>query len=275
MATEFGDLIVETSEPDDPSKDHPILFIHGMWEGAWFWRNYLDFFASHGHACFALNLRGHHGSRPVPDFGKVTINDYIADAREVAAAVGNPILVGHSMGGLLVQKLAEMLDPPAVVAITPAAPRGIFALNTVPLLKAALRHSPEIFLGRPLMLSKEEMIHLELNRLPAEEQDRVYANQVPESGRQTFDIAVVGLRVDAAKVQCPMLVISGSEDRITPPKMVRKIAQRYGAEYREFSGFAHMIVLEPGWERVAEEIVGWLEGAVLGSERTTEPGAVI
>jgi alpha-beta hydrolase superfamily lysophospholipase len=160
MLIEIAALKILKVEPDRPSKDIPLLFVHGMWEGAWLWKGYLDFFSSCGYTCYALNLRGHDGSKPATDIGKVSIHDYIADARTVAEELNNPVLIGHSMGGLLVQKLAELLEPPAIVAIAPAAPRGIFA------------------------------------------------------------------------------------------------------SYKEYDGFAHMIVLEPGWERVAQDIAIWLEKAV-------------
>src|SRR5207249_11885309 len=80
--------------------------------------HYLGFFAGRGYTGYALNLRGHHGSKPVDDIGRVRFADYLADARAAAAAIGNPIIVGHSMGGLLAQKLAELGEPPAVVALT-------------------------------------------------------------------------------------------------------------------------------------------------------------
>jgi len=268
MLSEIGALKVLKTEPDRPAKDHPLLFVHGMWEGAWLWQGYLDYFSSCGYTCYALNLRGHDGSRPAPDIGKVSIEDYIADVRTVADELNNPVLIGHSMGGLLVQKLAELLDPPAIVAITPAAPRGIFALTTWAVFQAALRHSPEIFLSRPLMPSKAAMMRLELNRLPPDEQDRIYSLQVPESGRQTFDIAVKGLPVNASEVRCPVLVIGATEDQITAANMVRKIARKYQADYKEYQGFAHMIILEPGWERVAEDIAIWLAKAIPACSRS-------
>lgn len=267
MSIEIAALKILKSEPEQTSKKLPLLFVHGMWEGAWFWKGYLDFFSSRGYTCYALDLRGRSGSKPVSDIGKVSIQDYLADVRTVAEELDNPVLIGHSMGGLLVQKLAELLDPPAIVAITPAAPRGIFALKTWAVFQAALRHSPEIFRGRPLMPDKATMLRLELNRLPPEEQDRVYNRLVPESGRQAFDIAVKGFPVDASKVRCPVLVVGATEDRITAAKMVRKIARKYQADYKEYDGFGHMIVLEPGWERVAEDIEAWLERATpIGGE---------
>lgn len=59
-----------------------------------------------------------------------------------------------------------------------------------------------------------------------------------------------------------MLVIGATEDNITAARMVRKIAGKYRAEYKEYDGFAHMIVREPGWERDAEDVANWLERTI-------------
>lgn len=258
-ATRISGLRVERTVAERPSGKPPLLFVHGMWDGAWIFENYLRFFSARGHDCYALDLRGRPGSKPVDDIGKVRFREYVEDALAVARELNGPIPIGHSSGGLIVQKLAELLDPHAAVALTPAAPRGVFALATRELLLAALQHAPEILFGRPLMPDKEEMVRLQLSGLPPAERDRVYGRQIPESGRQTFDIAVAGFPVDASKVRCPMLVVGAREDRITPGQVARKVAARYGADFRLHEGFAHMITLEPGWERVAADVADWLE----------------
>jgi pimeloyl-ACP methyl ester carboxylesterase len=265
MLHELAGLTIDTREPTGPRRPQPILFIHGMWEGAWLWENYLDVFTGQGYRCHALYLRGHDPARPDPKPGKLTIQRYIADVRAAAAELGNPILIGHSMGGLIVQKLAELTEPPAAVAIAPAAPRGIFALNTWALLRISVRHSPEIFGAQPLMLSQAEMNTLLLNRLAPAEQTRIYAKLVPESGRQTFDIAVAGLPVVAERVHCPLLVLGATDDQITPAKMVRKIARKYSASYREYRGHAHMLMIEQGWQEIARDVTEWLDAQQLGA----------
>ena len=68
-----------------------------------------------------------------------------------------------------------------------------------------------------------------------------------------------------------MLVVAGREDRITPAKMVRKIARKYGAELRVYDGHAHMVLLEPGWEVIAREVATWLDAQHLS--QTTHGGA--
>src|SRR5207244_7181997 len=116
MPMETAGLEVERVTSGAPARARPILFLHGMWGGSWMWDHYLSFFAGRGYTGYALNLRGHHGSKPVDDIGRVPFADYLADARAVAASIGDPLIGGHSMGGLLAQKLAELGDPPAVVA---------------------------------------------------------------------------------------------------------------------------------------------------------------
>jgi alpha-beta hydrolase superfamily lysophospholipase len=75
----------------------------------------------------------------------------------------------------------------------------------------------------------------------------------------TFDIAVKGVPVNAARARSPMLVVAAREDRITPAKMVRKIARKYGARLRVYEGHAHMVTLEPGWESIAGDVAAWLD----------------
>ncbi len=273
---EIAGLKVERAAPRMPARDHPVLFVHGMWGGSWMWDNFLGFFAGRGFTSYALNLRGHHGSKPVADIGSVPFAEYVMDVRGVVAALGNPILVGHSMGGLLVQKLAELLTPPAVVALTPAAPRGIFALGTLELLRLSLKHLPELLLRRPITPSFEEADALLFGRTPPAERRPAFERLVPESGRLAFDIAVKGVPVDAARVRCPMLVVAGRDDRITPATMVRKIARRYAAEFRVYDAHAHMVLTEPGWEEIAREMATWLDGTRLsqathGGTALTDP----
>lgn len=255
-------------------RSRPVLFLHGMWEGAWFWETWLGFFARRGWEGWAVDLRGHGASRDDTKagrkrLGRHSVHDYLDDARGAVAALVErhgemPVIVGHSMGALLTEKLAELLEPPAAVAVTPAAPRGFLAIQTPELAKAVIHHLFEILFWRPLQPTRAEAVALELNRLPPEAQDRAYERMQPESGRQAFDVSVVGLPVKPGRIRRPLLLIGAADDRITPARLVRKVARRLRAgcrecEYREYERHAHMIVFEPGWERVAGEVAEWVE----------------
>ena len=127
------------------------------------WDRYLSFFEARGYHCYALNLRGNHGSRPVLDLGKVSFNDHLTDVREVIDMLGKPIVIGHSVGGLLVLKLAEQIELPAFVAIAPAAPRGIISVTT---LRVFLPYIWTMLRQRPFLLKRKAMFAVDLNRLP-------------------------------------------------------------------------------------------------------------
>ncbi|PJF20634.1 MAG: alpha/beta hydrolase, partial [Phototrophicales bacterium] len=94
-------------QPEQNASKIPLLFVHGAWHGAWCWEEYfLPYFAKHGYDSYALSLRGHAGSE-----GKwrwASVHDYVADVAQVAAQFDiPPIVIGHSMGGYIVQKYLE------------------------------------------------------------------------------------------------------------------------------------------------------------------------
>ena len=109
------------------------------------------------------------------------------------------------------------------------------------------------------------MIHL----LPEVDQKAAYERFVYESGRAAFEIGFWYLdtggaaRVDETEVTCPVLVVSGAEDRITPASVVQKVANKYKtvSTYKEFGNHAHWVMGEPGWEKIAEFISDWMQSS--------------
>ena len=236
----------------------PILLIHGMFGGAWYWADYQAFLAAHGYDSHAINLRGHHGSRPVPDIGKVPLKAYVADAIEIARALGNPIVIGHSMGGLIAQKVAEAGECRALVLLSSAPPRWIPVASWL-LLRKELKYAGELLAHRPMLPDRGDADDLMFNRTPIPDRDAFYARLVPESGRAGFDLAFGVVAVNAARVTAPTLVVTGTDDRFVVPRVARALARKYHAPLRTHRSFAHHIMSEPGWERPASDVVAWLD----------------
>lgn len=287
----------------------PILFIHGYFGGSWYLDRYLQFFAGRGYPGYAIDLRGHHGSRPVADIGAVPFSAYVEDALEVAqwlasrrsrrrtperAAAAHrpagapearvitprrgesiarelPIVVGHSLGGLVAQKLAEAGAVRAAVLVCPAPPRGI-PLVGWRLLRRTIPHLPAIARSRPLLGDEREHAELTLNCVPAEEHAALSARLVPDSGRAARDV-LLGVPVDASRVRCPVLVVSATKDRFVPPRVARRVAAKYRAPFRAYLGRGHFLPAEPGWEVPARAIEHWLDYA-LGFGRYGSPGDI-
>jgi len=238
-----------------------VLFVHGMWGGSWYLRNYLYAAAQAGWDAWALNLRGH-GESPAPGgLGRVGLADYVADVRRCLDHLGETVLVGHSMGGLIAQKAAEGGGVAAAVFLTSAPPRGINALEW-PVLSRMARYVPAMLAGGAFTVSRAHADFLFLNGLTPEQRDWAFPRFGAESGRAARELALGGLAVDPRAVRCPTLVVGAPHDRITPAALQRRIAARYRAEYQEAAGHAHMLMLEEGWEQPFKDMLAWMERAL-------------
>ena len=123
------DLEVIARECAGESDAPPLLFVHGAGHGAWCWaEHFLDFFAEHGFDSYALSLRGHGESGGRERLRWTSIADYVSDVEQVAAGLPRePVLVGHSLGGRVVQKYLEAHEAPAAVLLAPPPRAGCSA----------------------------------------------------------------------------------------------------------------------------------------------------
>jgi len=183
--------------------------------------------------------------------------DYVKVIHGVASKLEKPVLIGHSSGALLAHKVAEIIDAAAVMMLCPAPPRWVLGPYSPQLLKAALKLIKRLIFGRPFLLPDPDMVRLGLHLFDENTKRRLLDRFRPESGRFAMEIGLPGLAVDPEKVACPKVVIAASEDRTVLPEMARKIAWKTQAQFIELEGFAHLMPLEPGWERAASCIERW------------------
>lgn len=251
-----------------------IVMIHGMWGGGWYWEKYKHFFTEKGYQCHAPYLRYHNvDPKAVPDprLGTTSLLDYAQDLEDYIKEKElneRPILMGHSMGGLLAQILGSRGVASALVLLTPAPPAGIFALK----FSVIKTFRPVLFKWgfwkKPHSLPLKNSVYGMMHLMSENDQENHYGQCVHESGKAATEIAFWqhAARVDESEVKCPVLVVAGKEDRITPAPVVKKVAKKYGAlpeDYKCFDKHAHMVVCEPGWEDVAGFAWEWLKGTQL------------
>ena len=138
-------LEVLSEIPASAAHATPILFVHGMWHGAWCWaEHFLPYFAQHGYAAYALSLRGHGVSEGREKLRWTSLAKYVVDVSQAAAEIkATPVLVGHSMGGMVVQKYLESHQAPAAVLLASAPPTGLGAAT----LRVARRHPYVVLKG--------------------------------------------------------------------------------------------------------------------------------
>lgn len=252
-------LEVITRRPEGTPRPTPLLFVHGAWHGAWVWDEYfLPYFAQRGYEAHAMSLRGHGKSAGRVRWASAV--DYVNDVEQVARSLDKlPVLIGHSMGGYIVQKYLEGRRAPAAVLITPVPAVGILPAT----LRYARRH--------PLALLKS-VLTLDLYPLvgtPALGKAALFSPDTPddyalayqqrlqsESFRFWLDAALLN-RPNPDGVHATMLVLSAERDTIFTRREQQDTAQAYDTQ-AEFFPLAHDGILEPGWQAVADRIVAWL-----------------
>lgn len=251
-----------------------LFMIHGMYAGPWMWENFRGCFGARCWQCVAPALRHRDtqpGSSPDPRLGKVSLLDFAQDLEdEIRRLDRKPVVMGHSMGGLLAQILGSRGLAAALVLVAPAAPAGIPVTSlsvTRSFLEQFLRWG---FWRKPVLMSYADSRYGAMNRLPEEDARRIYGRYSHESGRALFEMGLWPLdgkrasRVDEAKIDVPVLVLVGDQDRMTPPAVARKIAAKYRSvsTLKVLPGHGHTLPAEPDWEEIAAFIEGWLMQSV-------------
>lgn len=245
-----------------PGHPVPLLFVHGAWHGAWCWDEYfLDFFAGRGYRAVAVSLRGHGQSRTPERLRACSCADYVDDVRSVADRLPTrPVVIGHSLGGYVVQKYLESFTAPAGVLLASISFRGLRNL----MLRLTRRHpwlmTRALIAGKSLdLVNRYERARARFFSAETLDADveRYVARLREESQRAMFD----GLLFNVARpnrVSTPLLVLGAENDGcFTVPEM-RALARAHHTEAEIFPGLGHDMMLEPGWAAVAERIQAWL-----------------
>jgi pimeloyl-ACP methyl ester carboxylesterase len=251
-----GDLIVEHVAPAQRRSSLPIVFVHGLWGGAWLFDAWLPFAADRGWEAWAPNLRGRAGSRPVADLGRVTMQEFAEDLLNVLDATGPAVVVGYSMGGLVTQMVAHDPRVRAMVLLCSVPPRGIVALSGA-VARRTPRYLPAMARGRLLRPNRRDAGDMLMNAMAPAERDRWYPSLIADSGTAARQMALGAIAVDPTLVSCPALVVFADQDRISPPSVQPKLVARYRAEHVEMQGHGHLIAVESGWEATASAILEW------------------
>jgi pimeloyl-ACP methyl ester carboxylesterase len=247
----------------------PVVMIHGAFCGGWAFESWKTVFKSKGYDAHTPDLRFHDGGKePPPALGQTSMLDYVEDLGALLDDFDKkPILIGHSMGGLLAQMLAARRHVRALVLLSPCAPWGVLPATPFEYASAQALYLAGDFWNRTLWPTHWIAAANALDNVPEPERQAVLDRFVPESGLATFEIMHWAFdlkratQIDPRDVTCPILCITGSRDRVNSPGTVKSIAQRYRgrARYEELDGHSHWLIGEPGWEKVAGLALAWLD----------------
>jgi pimeloyl-ACP methyl ester carboxylesterase len=249
--------------PEKPNGRPPLLFVHGAWLSAACWDDhFLPFFAQAGYPAYAVSLRGHGKSSGSLHFAGMA--DYVADLAEAIAQLPAPqVLIGHSMGGGVVQKYLERRAAPAAILLGSMPPHGMSHAFV-----DAWRRHPWRWLQANLTFNTQSLFHTpELCREfffspDTSDADILRSMRVAggESVRALFDMTLPHW-LSPSRVTTPVHVIGGEQDIIIPPRDVEETARRLGTQARILPGAPHAMMIDARWRAAAEAIDDWLKDA--------------
>lgn len=240
-----------------PAGRPPWLLVHGAGHGAWCWERWLERLPHGGWAAHALSLRGHPGSADVDreTFVKhLRLDDYADDVAAVAAHIGRPcVVVGHSLGGAVVQRfaarhLAAGGRLAALVLLAAVPPGALGPIRDAPLPADAAFELP------PAEASQRYF-----HSAPPAVQAWALAQLTPESPAVMNEYSLGrGLEIAPEDITCPLLVVTAGHDRTAVPRDGR-IAEFYGGEWLHAPDDGHDLMLEAGWAPLLDKIAAWVD----------------
>jgi pimeloyl-ACP methyl ester carboxylesterase len=256
----------------------PALFIHGLWLHATSWEPWLGRFEGAGYAPLApgwpheppsvSEARGH------PELvANIGIDEITAHMAEIIEGLDDPpVIVGHSFGGLIAEKLLGQGHGRAAVAIDPAQIKGVLPLPLAQLRSALPGLGNPANLHKAVSLTKKEFRFGFGNALSEEESDELYDRwTIPSPARPLFEAAVANFSLHSpAKVDTenagrgPLLLISGTKDHTVPDVVTRSTLKQYRdstavTELEHFEGRGHSLTIDSGWKEVADTVLDWLQ----------------
>jgi pimeloyl-ACP methyl ester carboxylesterase len=248
-----------------------IVLIHGLFVNPKSWSDWKAFFEAKGYTVHTPANPSHAGEprdlwkNVDPKLGKVSFEDVVMNiANFIDTLPEKPILIGHSLGGLTVQKLLEMGKGVAGVTIDGAAPAGI--VTTKWSFWKSNFTVINYFKGNAPFLPTKEWFHYTFgNNLSKAASDKVFDDIVVPESRNIARSTLSGFgKIDMKKAHAPLLFIAGGKDNIIPASLNRKNFQAYTdknsvTEYREFANRSHFTCGEEGWEEVANFVADWLK----------------
>jgi pimeloyl-ACP methyl ester carboxylesterase len=254
-----------------------VVFIHGLWISHTAWQPWIEYFAAQGHQAIAPAWPGEHATveatRQNPSdqagFGIDELTEHFAKALEQFDTP--PVVIGHSFGGLIAQKLLGQNKAAAAIAIDPAPIKGVKPLPIAQLRSAFPVLGNPLNRGRAKALTQAQWRYGFGNALTAAESDALWEQwSIPSPGKPLFEAATANFspsspaKIDIANsMRGPLLITAGTADHTVPyvsAKAAHGLYKKSDAitDFHEFEGRGHSLTIDGGWRDVADTSLAWL-----------------
>lgn len=234
--------------------------VHGAFCGGWMYERFKVPFEQAGHGVVTPDLPGRREG-----VAGLSMSDYARSIAKVCAAQSEPpILLGHSLGGLVVQLAAARTPVKALILLAPSHPWGSTVGTPEEVMSAFSLYALGPYWAQAVAPDYAMARRYLLDKMPREDRRWMYARMTPESGRALWETLNWWLDpftttlVRRSAIKAPVLGICGGQDVIHPPATVTETTRRLGGEVRLFPTMGHALPVEPGWETVAAACLEWL-----------------
>ncbi len=249
-------------EADAPRRTTPLLFLHGAHAGAWCWaEHFMPWFAARGWDTYAVSLLGH-GESPGADYlDALSIDNYVDDLHKTIASLPRtPVVIGHSMGGFVLQKYLEHTRLPGAALLCSVPPGG---LAGAALGLAMQRPGLLVDLGRlagGTAVGSRDLVEAMFHKpIPEALIARYFGLMRGESQRAIWDMLGFNLPRIRQEHCGHMFVLGTREDRLIPQSAIHQTAIAWNVQPVLVDDIGHGFMLEPGWETVAQALTDWIE----------------
>ncbi|MBM7503756.1 alpha/beta hydrolase [Agromyces aurantiacus] len=260
------------------AENRPVVFIHGLWLHATSWAPWVEVFRAAGYDPVAPGWPNEaetvEGARANPDaVADLGIDEVAAHFAEVVGRLGDEtILIGHSFGGLIAEKLLGEGIGAGAVAIDPAQIKGVLPLPLAQLRSGFPALGNPANLHKSVSLTKPQFRYGFGNAVSEEESDALYDRwTIPSPARPLFQAAAANFQMHSPAAvdtkrhpRGPLLLISGTADHTVPDVVTRSTLKQYRDamtvnELQQFEGRGHSLTIDSGWREVADAVLAWLK----------------
>ena len=257
MEQSIGGHLAERYPPEKPKFKSSLLLIHGLWSGPWCWQRWATHFCNLGWDCIALDLRRRSPQNPMGSLAKLSFDDCVQDLAAVIRSFSTPpVLVAMNLGALMALKASEQSELSALIFVSPSPPANLAVDRSRAQRLLWLKYMFLIFLRRPFQIDAKDFRNYFLTPLSEHLQTAVANEAAPESSLLVREFLMPRVESASGPLNCPLLVLAGSDDRLTPARTSNRMAQWLNGDFTEYRGQGHWLIAQDG-ESIVRDIHRW------------------